>query len=107
MTAGPDTRGRAPASKFIGSPVKVEFSQEPGYKRPLALNWNDEGAFVSEVLSRWEDWGFGAAPPKRRHWWQRRHRTYYRVRTTDGRIFELYYDRSRQEWFLTREILDR
>lgn len=98
-------RGKALQSRFIGSPLKVTYSQEPGYKRPLILSWGGQEAAVSEIISRWDDWGFGAAPPKRRHWWQRRHRTYYRVKTTDGRTFELYYDRSRREWFLTRELL--
>lgn len=102
---GPGAEEKTTRSRFIGSPVKVEYSQEPGYKRPLTLSWNGQEAAVSEVISRWDDWGFGAAPPKRRHWWQRRHRTYYRVKTVDGRTFELYYDRSRREWFLTRELL--
>ncbi|HHY35772.1 MAG TPA: hypothetical protein GX510_09140 [Firmicutes bacterium] len=102
---GSGIQGKPLQSRFIGSPVKVEYSQEPGYKRPLTLSWDGQEAAVSEVISRWDDWGFGATPPKRRHWWQRRHRTYYRVKTADGRTFELYYDRSRREWFLTREIL--
>lgn len=93
-------------SRFIGSPVEVEYSQEPGFKRPLTLRWKEDEAEVREILSRWDDWGFGATPPRRRHWWQRRHRTCYRLRTTDGRTLEVYYDRSRREWFLTREILE-
>lgn len=94
-----------PEARFIGRPAEVEYAQEPGFKRPLRLRWAGDEATVQEVLDRWEDWGFGSAPPRRRHWWQRRHRTCYRVRTTDGRTLELYYDRSIRKWFITRELI--
>lgn len=94
------------AAGFIGETVRVRWTQEVGYKRPTTITRDGEDIAVQEVLMKWEDHAFGQSPPKRRSWWLRRHRTYYRVRTVDGRVFELYLDRGAQKetWVLVKEV---
>jgi len=50
-------------------------------------------------------------PLRRRKWWQRHHRNYYRVRTSQGEVFEIYYDRGTslkhpeyRKWYLHRQL---
>ncbi|QUL99096.1 MAG: hypothetical protein IMF26_03240 [Candidatus Fermentithermobacillus carboniphilus] len=95
--------------RFIGKVVPVEVSQEIGFKRPVSFTWDSQVYRVTEILLKWEDYGFGQSPPKNRHWWLRRHRTYYHVLTDSGRIFELYYDRASKKpsWVLVKEIASR
>ena len=57
------------------------------------------------------DYGFGMSQLRRTKWWQRHHRNYYRVKTTQGEVFEIYYDRGtklehpeRKKWFLYRQL---
>ncbi|MEW6524576.1 MAG: hypothetical protein AB1445_13695 [Bacillota bacterium] len=44
--------------------------------------------------------------PRRPRWYHRRHRTYYQVRTTQGRRFILYWDRGGKthQWVLLKEV---
>lgn len=94
------------AAGFIGETVKVDWVQEIGFKRPVTINWSGGTLTVRDVLMKWEDHGFGNSPPKKRPWYLRRHRTYYRVGTADGRAFEMYLDRGAQKetWVLVKEI---
>jgi hypothetical protein len=68
------------------------------YKRRgrMARNMSPEHAAVAESRG---SWGVG--------------QDYYRVRTTDGRIFDIYYDRAPKDvnhrkggWFLYRELAE-
>ena len=66
---------------------------------------------VAEVVASWPDYGFGSSAGRRTRWWQRRHRSYFLVRTADDHVFELYHDRGtnlkhpeRRRWFLTRQL---
>lgn len=111
--------------RFIGQPIEVAFEQPPMLEKkpgcPDRFTWQGETLVVAEMLREWHDyrrrgrmarnmrpthlvaaeragsWGVG--------------RDYYRVRLTDGRIFELYYDRAPQDadrrkgaWFLYRQL---
>ena len=91
---------------FIGETVKVDWVQEVGFKRPASIAWSGETLAVKDVLMKWEDHGFGSSPPKKRPWYLRRHRTCYRVRTTEERVFEMYLDRGAQKetWVLVKEV---
>jgi hypothetical protein len=66
---------------------------------------------IADILEAWQDYGFGKSPMRRKRWWQRHHRNYYRVRTTEGELFEIYYDRGTrlehaksERWFLYRQL---
>jgi hypothetical protein len=97
---------REETSGFVGETVRVSWVQEIGYKRPTAIALSGGDLAVQEVLMKWEDHGFGQSPPKKRPWYLRRHRTYYRVKTGTGRVFELYLDRGapKETWVLVKEI---
>lgn len=101
---------------FISASVSPIFDTPHALGRrraPDAFLWNDEQHTVSEMLAFWSERG--------QAWWQRKQwrgrrqhvsslgRDYYRVRTAQGRIFDLYYDRRLQgrqmdgQWILWRE----
>lgn len=78
---------------------------------PASFRLDDREYAVVVILESWPDYSFGRSPSRRRKWWQRHHRNYYRVKTTDGDVFEIYYDRGtslshpeRKKWFLTLKL---
>ncbi|NOZ72643.1 MAG: hypothetical protein GXP38_12160 [Chloroflexi bacterium] len=110
---------------FIGEPIQVEFDQPPTFCKtpgcPDRFIWREQCWLVSELLQAWQDFGRRgrmATNMRPEHAQRARQRGswgvgrfYFRVRCEDGRIFDLYYDRSpRQqregEWFLFRELAD-
>lgn len=97
---------QAQTGGFIGETVKVVWTQEVGYKRPVTVIWSGGDIEVQDILMKWEDHGFGSSPPKKRPWYLRRHRTYYRVRDSLGRAFEMYLDRGaeKETWVLVKEM---
>jgi len=97
------------APQFFGQKITVTVSGE--VKVPVSFRLGDREYVVSEIIEAWPDHGFGRTPLRRKRWWQRHHRNYYRIRTTDGEIFEIYYDRGTnmkhpeyKKWFLTRQL---
>ncbi|NLE43691.1 MAG: hypothetical protein GX620_03120 [Chloroflexi bacterium] len=111
--------------RFIGELITVEFDKtaliEKKQGRPDRFTWRDETYEVVELLSEWHDYGrrgrmatnmrpSHAATATRRGSWGVG-RDYYRVRTSDERIFDIYYDRApkgtdqrKGNWFLYREM---
>jgi hypothetical protein len=66
---------------------------------------------IEEILETWANHSFGSLSPQRQRWWLRRHRNYYRVRTKEGEVFEVYHDRGtslkypeHKKWFLYRKL---
>lgn len=97
------------APQFFSREIKVDVSGE--VKVPTSFRLGDREYEISEVIEAWQDHGFGRSPRRRRKWWQRRHRNYYRVKTTQDKVFEIYYDRGtnlkhpeRKKWFLYRQL---
>lgn len=97
-------------SHFIGARVEVTLGGDP-ILLPVSFRWEGREYAVAEVLARWFDYGFGPQARPSPKWWQRRHRNYYRVRTADGEVFELYFDRGanlkhpeRRVWILYRSL---
>jgi hypothetical protein len=111
--------------RFIDEEIEVRFDRPPLLtKKPSAPNgftWDGESFRVREVLSSWFDYrrrGRMAKNMKPAHLREaiRRGswgvgRFYFRVQTTEGRVFDLYYDRAPREaadraghWFLWREM---
>ncbi|MCR4425376.1 MAG: DUF6504 family protein [Firmicutes bacterium] len=92
-------------SEFVGKPVKVSTDAEGA--RPLAFVCEGRIVAVREVLSEWQDWGFGGTHPAARSWRTRRHRNYFRLLGEDGKVYEIYLDRGgrARKWYLYR-VLD-
>jgi len=98
------------APQFFGREVEVTTGGE--VKVPISFRIDDHEHEIAEIVDDWQDYSFGPSDARRkRRWWQRRHRNYYRVKTTGGEVFELYYDRGtskkhpeRKKWFLHRQL---
>jgi hypothetical protein len=96
--------------EFVGRPIEVTTTGE--VRVPASFRLNDREYEVAEILETWQDHGFGMAPPVKKNWRLRHHRSYFRVRTAEGEIFELYLDRTRvglrhgapRRWFLYRRL---
>jgi hypothetical protein len=89
-------------TEFIGEPIEIKFERTPWH--PTAFVWRDREHAIARVLDAWFDFGWGTLKPRPKRWWQRRHRTYYRVETEAGEVFEIYHDRARREWTLYRRL---
>jgi len=97
------------APQFFGQEIEVVVSGE--VKVPVSFRLGDRSYEIAEILEMWHDRGFGKTPLRHAKWWQRHHRTYYKVRITTGEVFELYYDRGTslthpeyKKWILHREF---
>jgi hypothetical protein len=95
--------------QFFGREIKVTVSGE--VKVPTSFYLDDREYVISDIIEAWPDYGFGRSPSRSRRWWQRHHRNYYRVRTTEGEVFEIYHDRGtkptqpeRKKWYLSRQL---
>ena len=111
--------------KFIGEQIEVFFNEKPALQKvpgpPDLLIWREEKFTVAEVLSEWHDYRRRgrmarnmrpehAATASRRGSWGVG-QDYYRVRTKNDRIFDIYYDRAPKSvddrkgaWFLDKEL---
>jgi len=97
------------APQFFGREIEVTVKGE--VRLPARFRLDEREYVISEIIEAWHDYGFGPSPLRRKKWWQRRHRNYFRVKTTQGEIFEIYYDRGtslkypeRKKWFLHRRL---
>lgn len=110
---------------FIDEPIQVQFDKPPVYTKrpecPDGFEWRGESYDIIAVLKEWRDYQrrgrnahnmrpSHAATANRRGSWGVG-RTYFRVHTHVGRIFDLYYDRAPQSveareglWILYREL---
>jgi len=90
--------------KLFSEKIAVECEGEPS--RPVSFRWRDDEFRIECILRSWQDWGFPPGSPKRKDWRLRRRRTYFKVCTEGGRIFEIYLDRKTPEttWVLYREL---
>jgi len=99
--------------EFIGKAIEVELGEGEA-PSPAGFRLGKKEHRVAEVLQRWEEQGSGQQIPGHQ---ERRgphgQRVYYRVRTDDGEVYELYVDwqadrrlgKTRQEksrWFAHR-----
>lgn len=113
-------------SSFIAEPITVEFDQPPLLAKkpgcPNRFTWDSHTFTIVEKLAEWRDYGrrgrmsrnmqpqHAAVAASRGSWGVGRF--YFKVRTAEGRVFELYYDRAPQDadhrqgnWVLYREWL--
>lgn len=90
--------------RFIGEKITVETTGT--VKQPTRFTWRATVYEIDEIILAWSDWNFPAGSTQR-SWRTRRHRNYYRVRTSSGEQFELYLDRSRDprgDWYLYQQL---
>ena len=98
------------APQFFGRQINVTTKGE--VKVPVSFRLDDREYAIADILDSWHDHGFGKSSAHRKgKWWQRHHRSYFRVKTTEGEVFEIYFDRGtkleqikRNKWFLARQI---
>jgi hypothetical protein len=110
---------------FIGEPVEVHFAQPPLLEKkpgcPDVFTWRNVEYRVVELLSEWHDYrrrGRMARNMQPQHAQVAQGRgswgvgqDYFRVRTENGQVFDLYYDRApkgadqrKGAWFLDKEL---
>jgi hypothetical protein len=91
-------------TRFCGDRIEVEAEGVP--LRPVSFTWRGSTHRITSIEKEWHDWHVPVGGPKRIAWKNRRHRTYFRATTTQGKTVELYYDRKgkRAEWILYREL---
>mgnify|MGYP000601510516 CR=1 FL=1 len=113
---------------FIDEPIKVYFASEPLLEKdpacPQGFRWQDQDYIITEVLSEWRDYerkgkmAHNMIPEHARRaklrgsWGVGRY--YFVVRTSQGRIFAIYYDRApknvqdrKGKWILHSEQAQR
>ncbi len=90
---------------------RIEVTTGGDIKVPTSFKLDDREYKIAEVLESWPDHGFGRSSVGRKRWWQRHHRSYFRVKTAEGEIYEIYYDRGTKlthpelkKWYLTRRL---
>jgi len=96
--------------QFFGR--EVEVTTEGKVRVPISFRLDDTEYKIVEIVAEWQDYGFGPGESRRKkRWWERRHRNYYHVKTTDDKIFEIYYDRGAnmkhpeyRKWMLHRQL---
>ena len=96
---------RSESSRFMDREIEVEAAEDAP-QQPVAFTVGGRRYVVADVLSTWED----EAPGTARDWRQHHHRTFYRLRTEEGDLFDVYYDWSesrrhhRGRWVLHRRL---
>jgi hypothetical protein len=111
--------------RFIGEEIEVSYDTSPLLEKkpgcPDRFAWGEQAFEITELLREWHDYRrrgrmarnmaptHAAIAEQRGSWGVGR--AYFRVVTTGGRIFELYYDRAPKDadrrkgaWFLYREL---
>ena len=88
----------------------IEVTTSGDVKVPISFNLDGRDYCITQVIESWPDYGFGTSETSKT-WKQRHHRTYFRVKTVDGEIYEMYYDRGTnmkhpeyKKWFLTQRL---
>ncbi len=111
--------------RFIGDPIEVEFDRDPLLEKkqgcPNRFTWRGERFSVAEMLREWHDYTRRgrmarnmqpqhAAVAKNRGSWGVG-RDFFTVRTSNERIFTLYFDRAPKDafirhsgWFILEEL---
>ncbi len=75
---------------FVGREVDVRLSEDEA-AAPLAFRLRGREYRVAEQLASWQDHAFTNLQ-RGRDWRQQQQRRYYRVRTEEGEVYELYAD---------------
>ncbi|MGD1118438.1 MAG: DUF6504 family protein [Dehalococcoidales bacterium] len=89
---------------------QIEVTTGGEVKAPVSFRLDGREYAIAEVLESWPDYGFSRGETSKT-WRTRHHRNYYRVKTSDGAVYEMYYDRGTnlkhpefRKWFLTQQL---
>ena len=114
--------------RFINEEIEVQYQSPPLLEKkqgcPDKFIWRQTLFTISEILSEWHDYerkgrmARNMRPANTRKAGNRGSwgvgQDYYRIRTKENRIFEIYYDRASRNvdhrkgtWFLYRELVDK
>ena len=77
--------------QFLGKEISVTLG-EGDVRRPTAFKLGKKNHAVTEVLATWQDQGYGGLPTQGRRWQDRQQRQFYRLRTAEGEVYEIYVD---------------
>jgi hypothetical protein len=111
--------------RFINEPIEVGFVSPPALQKitgpPDSFTWRGAEYIILEIVNEWHNYErrgrmarnmsdrHSARSTKKGSWGVGQ--DYYRVRTSTGRYFDIYYDRAPRdsdhregEWFLDREL---
>ena len=111
--------------RFIAEPIEVRYDQPPALEKkpgcPDAFVWRGKTYRLVEKISEWHDYqrrgrmarnmqpAHATVAESRGSWGVGQ--DYYRVRTPDDRIFDIYFDRApksaddrKGSWYLYREL---
>jgi hypothetical protein len=111
--------------RFIGEPITVEFDEPPTFsKKPHCPNrfvWGEETLAIIGLLAEWRDYErrgrmaqnmrpeHATRAAKKGSWGVGRY--FFRVQVANGRIFDIYYDRSPKgsdhrtgNWYIYQEL---
>jgi len=95
--------------RYFGRQIDVVTGGD--VKMPVSFKLDGREYVITEIMEFWPDYGFGRSSAGRKRWWQRHHRNYYRVKTAEGEVYEIYYDRGVnkknpefKKWFLTQRL---
>jgi hypothetical protein len=97
---------------FVGREIDVRLGEDEA-AAPLAFRLGQREYKIAEQLATWEEHAFGGL--QRRRDWRQQQRRYYRVRTEEGEVYEIYADwspsrRTRKgrahgaRWYLHRRL---
>ena len=116
--------------EFYADEIEVRFDQKPTLEKrpglPTAFSWQGREYVIVELLKEWHDYrkrgkSKASYEKERGSYWVEKSqregswgmgRDYYRVRTGDGEIFDIYYDRSpkgqkrKGQWVLSRKLTE-
>jgi hypothetical protein len=94
--------------RYFGRQIEVVTGGD--VKTPVSFRLDGCDYIIAEILESWPDYGFSRSETSRT-WKTRHHRNYYRVKTTAGEVYEMYYDRGTnlkhpefKKWFLTQKL---
>jgi hypothetical protein len=94
--------------RYFGRQIEVATGGD--VRAPVSFHLDGREHVIVEVLESWPDYGFSHSETNKT-WRTRRHRNYFRVKTGDGDIYEIYYDRGTnlkhpefKKWFLTQKL---
>lgn len=111
--------------RFINEPVEVEFDQPPLFEKvpgpPTRFRWRGEWYPVLELIQEWHDYSrrgrmasnmrpsHSETAARRGSWGVGQF--YFRVRSRDDRVFDIYFDRAPKDvdnrkgaWIIDREM---
>jgi hypothetical protein len=94
--------------RYFGQQIEVTTGGD--VKTPVSFTLDGREYIIAEVLESWPDYGFGRSETSRT-WRTRHHRNYFHVKTADGEIYEIYYDRGTnlkhpefKKWFISQKL---